>query len=364
MKKNYFLGLAANQKNAWEHLFIRANASDSEALKQYLASRYGGETMLCKNGRSALTLALKAYFNKGDKIIINGFTCYAVYEAVKAAGLTPVFADISKNDLNFNTETLKKVIDDDTVGVIVQNTLGNPVDMKAIEHFAGKYGLVIIEDLAHCVGVNYPDGREAGTVGAATVLSFGKDKSIDTTSGGSVIFRYQHMNKINQPELAPRVSDYLRERFYPLFGLLCRKLTRVHLGGIIMRALLKLHFVERSADNRLDLTRRSAHFEAKLALRQLKTLKNEKPLRSFYLVDNREEVLAKLKAAGYFFDGFWYERPVSPERYYKKVHFDEEKCPVATEVAKRIVNLPNYYSKKELAEAIKIIGQYKEEGNE
>ena len=364
MKKNYFLGLAANQKKIWRHLFVRANASDSKKLEEYLASRYSGEAILAKNGRSALTLALKAYFNKGDKIIVNGFTCYAVYEAVKAAGLTPVFADINKEDLNFNLKTLDGIVDNDTVGIIVQNTLGNPVDMAAIERFAAKNGLIIIEDLAHCVGVNYPDGREAGTVGAAAVLSFGKDKSIDTTSGGAVVLRYHHMNKTDRPKLRPGVSDYLRERFYPLLGLICRKLTRVHLGGILMRGLLKVHFVERSADNKLDLTRRPAHFEAKLALEQLRELKNEKPLRSFYLVKNRKEVLEKLKNAGYFFDGFWYERPISPERYYKKVHFDEEKCPVATEVAKSIVNLPNYYSKKDLEGAVKIIECYKEEGNE
>ena len=97
-----------------------------------------------------------------------------------------------------------------------------------------------------------------------------------------------------------------------------------------------------------------------MALRQLKKLnsRGEKPLREFYLVNNREEVLSKLRKAGYFFDGFWYERPVSPERYYKKVNFPEEACPVATEVAKRIVNLPTYYNKKELAKAREIIKEY------
>ena len=364
MRKNYFLGLAANQKRAWRHLFTRASAKDAENLTKYLSERYGGEAALTKNGRSALALALKAYFNKGDKIIVNGFTCYAVYEAVRAAGLTPVFADISKKDLNFNIETLVKAVDKDTVGIIVQNTFGNPVDIKAIERFAGKYGLIIIEDLAHSAGVLYPDGREAGTIGAAAVLSFGKDKSIDATSGGAVIFRHRHMNEVKLPQKSVRKSDYLRERFYPLFGLICRRLTRVHLGGILMRGLVKIHFVERSADNKLDLSRRPANFEAKLALEQLKNLRpvGEKPLREFYLVKDRDELLEKLKKYGYYFDGFWYEKPVSPARYYEKVQFDEAGCPVATEVAKRIVNLPNYYSKKELEKAREIIERYAREG--
>lgn len=362
MKKHYFLGLAANQKRVWRHLFMRAGKKDATQLEEFLAEHYGGEAMLAKNGRSALALALKAYFNKGDKVIVNGFTCYAVYEAVRAAGLVPVFADIDKTDLNFSIKTLEKVIDENTVGIIVQNTLGNPVDMQAIERFAGKHGLIIVEDLAHSAGVKYADGREAGTVGAATVLSFGKDKAIDATSGGAVVLRHHHMNKVVKPGRAPRKSDYLRERFYPLFGAWCRRLTRVHLGGVLMRALIKIHFVERSADNKLDLTRRPANFEAKLALEQLKKLPKSgaKPLREFYLVKNRGEALEKLKKAGYYFDGFWYEKPISPARYYEKTKFDEKTCPVATEVAKKIVNLPNYYSKNELARAREIIEEYKE----
>ena len=131
-----------------------------------------------------------------------------------------------------------------------------------------------------------------------------------------------------------------------------------------MRALIKIHFVERSADNKLDLLRRPANFEAKLALKQLKNLRRtgEKPLREFYLVKNRAEVLKKLRKQGYYFDSFWYEKPVSPTRYYNKVHFNEAACPIATEVAEKIINLPNYYSKKGLEKAREIIGEYIEEG--
>ena len=129
-----------------------------------------------------------------------------------------------------------------------------------------------------------------------------------------------------------------------------------------MRCLVKIHWVEKSADNRLDLERKIAKFEAKLALKQLKRLKKsgEAPIREFCLVRNRAEVLKKLQAKGYYFGGFWYEKPVSPERYYKKVHFPEDKCPVATEVATKIINLPTYYNKKDLEPARKIIAEYME----
>ncbi len=390
MRRHYYLGLAARRKGAWRQLFTHGSSKDLVKLEQYLSGKYNGETMLCKNGRSALALALEAYFNKGDAVIVSGFTCYAVIEAIKAAGLTPVYADISKEDLNFNVKTLEQVfqmnsnndsptkvsqeknpsgstttstIRTNPVGIIIQNTLGNPVNMEAVEKFARKHGLLIIEDLAHCAGVKYPDGREAGTVGSATVLSFGKDKSIDTISGGAVIFRSPKTHIIKAPSGVPKLSDYLRSRWYPMFGAICRGLSYVHLGGVLMRGLVAIHWVEKSADNRLDLTRRLTKFEAKLALEQIKQLKRqgEPPLRDFFLVNERTIVLEKLRKAGYYFDGFWYEKPVSPIRYYRKVHFPEDECPVAVEVSKKIINFPTYYKKNELINARKIVEEYLDE---
>ncbi len=356
---HHYLGLAAKRKGAWKSLFAHGSRYDLNHLKIYLQERYQGEAMLTKNGRSALALALMGYFKKGDKVLVNGFTCYAVYEAVKAAGLEPVFVDISKNDLNFTVKTLEAAWTDGIKGVIVQNTLGNPVDIDAISKFAEQNGILIIEDLAHCAGIKYPNGKEVGTVGAATALSFGKDKSIDTVTGGAVIFRVPRKNQIKMPSVAPKKSDNARARVYPMLSAICRGMTYFHLSGVFMRMFMKFHWIERSADNKLDLKVKPSKFEAKQALKQLKELKlSESPLRNFYLVNHRDEVLEKLRKAGYYFDGFWYEKPVSPVRYYKKVNFPEESCPVATEVAEKIINIPTHYKKEELLDAKKIIKEY------
>lgn len=381
MSRHYFLGLAAGRKiGAAKQLFTVGRKRDLEALREALGSKYGGTAVLCKNGRSGLAIALKAYFRRGDGILVNGFTCFAVVEAIKEAGCVPIYVDISRDDLNYTGETLVAACPSDTLraaqakssrsaehiatnvspkGIIIQNSLGNPVDIKMVEAFAKKHELLIIEDLAHCAGIKYADGREAGTVGAATALSFGKDKSIDTTSGGAVVFR-----KAVEKEIVltknPKLSDNLRARWYPTLAGWCRGLARVHLCGALMRLFVKLHFVEKSADNKLDITRRCTKWQAKLALQQLNSFKKsgEGVIRDFYLVNNREECMRELKKSGYHFDGFWYEKPVSPERYYAKVHFPEAECPVATEVAAQIINFPTYYRKSELEKAVKIIKPY------
>lgn len=364
MSRHLFLGLAAGIRHPASFLFTIGSQRDTDELKKYLAKRYGGQAILTKNGRSALALALKAYLRPGEGVIINGFTCYAVYEAVKAAGLTPVFADICEENLNFTEQTLSDATRRATkagisiTGIVVQNSLGHPVDIEMVERFAKKHQLTIIEDLAHSAGTDYPDGREAGTIGSAAILSFGKEKSVDTTSGGAVVLRHPCNNPIKAPSNLPKKSDTMRARWYPILGCFCRGLARIRLGGVAMRALVKLHFVERSADNRLDLECGIANFEAKLALAQLKKLHHARPLRDFYIVRDREATLAELKKHKCHFDGFWYERPISPARYYDRVHFPEQDCPVATEVAKRIVNLPSYYNEKQLKTARTIIERH------
>ena len=357
MKKLYFLGAAANysRKQRLAHTFAIGKQSDIDDLKDFLRKKYDGRAIITKNGRSALTLALRANLPKGSRVIVNGFTCYAVIEAVRAAEMEPVFADINKKNLNFTVDTLKGL---DADGIVIQNSLGNVVDIEAIEKWAEKNGVVIIEDLAHCAGAKYSDGREVGTVGAATVLSFGKDKSIDTISGGAVIFCGK-IPKIADPRMKPRFADHFRERFYPLFGAMSRVLTHIHLGGAFMKFLVVTHQVQRSADNKLETNRKISKFEAKMALRQLQNL-DEGPIRNFFLVKNRAEVLKKLREAGYFFDGFWYEKPVSPVRYYERVGFPEDACPVAVEVAEKIINVPTFYTEEQLAPALKIINKYVE----
>ena len=369
MKKHYFLGTAAGFDKAWRIKMRKAHGTHQDLLDLYgyLHQEYDGDQLvITRNGRSAITAGLEYYLKtflgrKNGEIIINGFTCYAVVQGVKAAGYTPVYADIDKDTLNFTVETLEKVVTPKTQAVIVQNTLGNMVDIVAIEKFCKKHNLLLIEDTAHCVGRFYPDGREAGKVARLVMFSFGKEKSIDVINGGAVVFRDHKIFLTPVPQGDPPQGEEFRARIYPTIGAVYRALSYVKLNGIFMRLMLKIGWVTKSADAEIDYNKaRLSDFQAKLALLKLKSKHKlrEKPLREFYLVDNREAVLKQLRKAGYFFDGFWYEKPVSPERYYKKVHFDEKKCPVATEVSKRIVNLPSYYTEKELAPARKIIKEH------
>lgn len=366
--KHYFLGLGAgySKKERRAMLFSRGKEVDLTNLREYIRKEYGAhQVLITKNGRSAIAAGLKYYFNGSGEVIVNGLTCRAVIQGIKAAGMTPIYADIDKKTLNFNVENLKKALTKKTRAIIIQNSLGNMVSIREIKKFAKQNNLVIVEDLAHCTGRKYEDGSEAGTVGEITIFTFGKDKTIDVVSGGAVAFRNSVAPLAKIPKQKPKFSNTMRARLYPSLVAMCRTLSYVKLSGVFMKFLISTKLIRRSAEGNVDFkNERLSYFQAKLALEQLKNREKnaKKPLREFYLVNDREKVLDELKKAGYYFSGFWYEKPVIPERYYKASNFPEEKCPNAVFVSKYIINLPNYYTKKELEPARKIITKYLLEG--
>ena len=369
----YFLGLSSTYSlgDTFKHLFAAGGEHDLSELRAFLAAHYGAtydHVAVYANGRTALNIALKAVTKRGGKVVVTSMTCYAVVQAIKTAGLVPIFADIDKDTLHFGATELEQALEGekDVQAVIVQNNLGIPVDMAAIEEVANRHKLIIIEDLAHCAGVKYADGREAGTVGRVAVLSFGKGKSIDAVTGGAVVFTDPLDTPVKQPTEPPRFKDNFRARVYPLLCLIIRGGYHLHrkIGRGITAIFTKIHAIKRSADGRVSPNTRSTFWQCKLALSQLKSMphRGRKPLREFYLVDDRDTVLSELEKQGYFFRDIWYDIPVAPERYFHKADFHPNACPVATKAATEIVNLPTWYPKESMIVAKRIIKEHLTEG--
>lgn len=377
------LGQASNYSasQVWRHLFACGTKRDSEQLREALAKKYQvahDKVALYHTGRSALAAAIRAVAPAGGRnVLIPGLTCIAVIRAIKAAGCNPVFVDIEPDNLGYNYEKLARELEKirkqgrrmvrgyyknkkekanyNGSIILVQNTLGITWDIEKITDLAKKYHAEVVEDLAHSAGRFYPDGREVGTVGKAVALSFGKGKAIDTISGGALIVRDGKMPEM--PTKRPKLSDRLRDRWYPLFGMTTRALWNCGIGKAFIGGLVKIHFVQRSADAELDVHCRLTHWQAKLACQQLKVLPKT-PLREYRLVENREQLLQKLSENGYCLNEIWYDVPVSPARYADEVKFPTQRCTETVKIAEEIINIPTWYAPEKLQKAYKIIGEY------
>lgn len=137
-------------------------------------------------GRMGLYLLLRAYgFGAGDEIILPGYTCVVMPNAIRFAGCRPVYVDIRMSDFNVDPDLIEAAITPRTRAILLQHTFGIPADIAAVRAICDRRGLVMIEDGAHALGARY-GGKCVGQWGDAAVFSTESSKMISTDKGGLI----------------------------------------------------------------------------------------------------------------------------------------------------------------------------------
>ena len=358
---------------ALKNLFARSRSEDTKKLEAQLGQVFGGQAVLTYKGRDALELALRrSGLPEGSKVGINGFTCFVVYQAVINAGYQAVFIDVDDGRMDFGPQQLAQSVSahPDMKAVIVQNSLGIPVDMNGIKEICQKQGMLIIEDLAHSVGATYADGSLVGTAGAFTMLSFSQDKPIDVVAGGAMIDR---LHNVPEPVTLEQVSGKQRlvNRLYPLFTGWIRALYSIGIGKVLHTVLKSLKLMATPmSENIKGLHAMSPQAVASLQVVWPKwqdTIKHRQTVAAIYQqnlpkelaifdssfgtaaylrfplwVENRAQFIAFMKQNGIYVADTWYDAPVAPPRYMKQTSYQPDECPRAESLAKHIVNLPTH----------------------
>jgi dTDP-4-amino-4,6-dideoxygalactose transaminase len=150
--------------------------------------------VVTNSGTSAIHLGLLALgVGAGDEVICSTFTFCASVNPVIYCGAEAVLVDSEKVTWNMDPVLLEQAILDRTKvkgkkprAIIVVHLYGMPAQMDAIMELSRKYDIPVLEDAAEALG-SLCDGKPAGTLGEAGVLSFNGNKII-TTSGGGALF--------------------------------------------------------------------------------------------------------------------------------------------------------------------------------
>lgn len=108
---------------------------------------------------------------RGDEVIVPALSFIATSNAVRAAGLTPVFVDVKRETLNIDESKIEEAITPKTVAIMPVHTMGRPAEMDVICDLAERYSLVVIEDACESHGATYKD-RVIGHWGDMSVYSY------------------------------------------------------------------------------------------------------------------------------------------------------------------------------------------------
>jgi dTDP-4-amino-4,6-dideoxygalactose transaminase len=138
-------------------------------------------------GRAALEAVLRALgISGGDEVIVPGFTCVVVPDAVRRVGAVPVFADIDAQGYNANLGEVERKLTPKTRAIICQHTFGIVADLGSLVSLCENRGLLLIEDSCHALGAYYR-GTHVGLVGHAGFFSSQWSKPYTTGLGGMAV---------------------------------------------------------------------------------------------------------------------------------------------------------------------------------
>ena len=138
----------------------------------------------------------------GDEVIMPTFTFVSTANAFALRGARPVFVDSHAITLNMDERLLERAITPRTRAIVPVHYAGVACEMGAIMDIARARSIAVVEDNAHGFTGRYR-GKELGTFGALSTLSFHSTKNFACGEGGALI--------VNDPALAER-AEIIREK--------------------------------------------------------------------------------------------------------------------------------------------------------
>lgn len=209
---------------AWSYFpWQYRHGSYGTQLQQALQAHFPGyQAAVFASGRESLLALLQALqLQPDDEVLVQGYTCMVIPNAIHAAGARAVYADIDPDTLNLTLDSVRAKLTPHTRVIICQHTFGIPGPASELRALCDERGILLIEDLAHVL----PDSISPfyGRYGHACLLSFGRDKAISGIAGGAIL--------IQDPTLMQHVRATAAKAPLPSFWEITRTLeyaTRMH----------------------------------------------------------------------------------------------------------------------------------------
>lgn len=165
---------------------------------------------LTNSGSSANLLALSSLtapelgerrLRRGDEGITVAASFPTTVNPMLQCGLVPVLVDVELGTYNATLERIEAALTPRTRVIMMAHTMGNPFQVAEISALAKERGIFLVEDNCDAVLSTY-QGRNTGTFGDYSTVSFYPAHHLTTGEGGSVL--------TNSLELA-RITESMRD---------------------------------------------------------------------------------------------------------------------------------------------------------
>ena len=144
--------------------------------------------LLTGSGSTSMYLIFLTCKKKGI-VVFPSITCMQAVNAAIFAGMKPLFCDVNLNDFTMSVSSLKKILDKykKKVEMIVPTHIfGNSCELDKIIEIARKRKIFVLEDAAQSLGSKI-NSKKTGSIGNASIVSFGHTKILDCGGGGGIL---------------------------------------------------------------------------------------------------------------------------------------------------------------------------------
>lgn len=327
-------------KSGWIGLGPKSAEFETK-FAEYVGSKY---CIGLNSATSALHLALKVIgVGPGDEVISTPITFVSTNHAILYCGATPVFADVLVNG-NLDPDSVESKITKNTKAIMVVHYSGCPANLDRFYEISRQYNIPVIEDCAHACGAEYR-GRKIGGTGLIHCFSFHAVKNLPMGDGGAITtnnpiyaqklkeLRWLGINKTTYDRTSvPHATapSYLWDYNVDEIG------YKYHINDIAAAiGLGELEYIDESNEHRGKIAK---IYQEQLNILDITVPVPEQHIKSSYhfqpiLINNRDEVVAKLK-----------EKGISPGVHYKRNDmfpmYPKTELPGAESFWKRELTLP------------------------
>ena len=312
-----------------------------ERFEQEFAGRVGSRFAVgVASGTDAVELALEGLgVGPGDEVITTPFTFLATATAILSTGATPVFADVHPDTFLIDPEAAADAVTERTAAIVPVHLFGQMADLASLTELAERRGLALVEDAAQAFGASqsWRPGLEvrAGAMGDAGSFSFYPTKSLGAGGDGGII-------TTNDEDLAARLRR-LRNHGRTPHGTHAEPGHNSRLDPVQAAFLsAKLPAVDGWTERRRA---HAAAYEEALAespglVPPVTADRNRHIFHQYVLLcHDRDRVVAALDDADVAWATF-YDPPVHRLEALRNVGLRVGECPVADELATRVLSVP------------------------
>ena len=204
------------------------------------------------NSGNFLSIAIVKELRGIGEVIVPPLGWVSDISSVAQLGMTPVFVDISLDNLAITSENIRKAITKKTKAIVLVHCLGFNAINEEIIKIAKENNILLIEDCCEAHGATY-DGKKVGTFGDISIFSFYFGHHITTIEGGMICTNNEEIDEFSKlfrshgmtREVSEKTQNYYRENYPELNPMFTFAVAGFNMRSTELNAVLGIEQMKR-----------------------------------------------------------------------------------------------------------------------